>query len=155
MRRRIRIAIALVTCLLFLPVTAGARSGDVGLGAIVGEPSGLSGKFWLGSSTALSMATAWSTRDDGRFHLQGDFLWHDFSLFEVERGSLPVYYGVGGRVRFAERDDVVGVRFPLGLSYLFEGRRFDTFFEIAPVLDLAPETEVVVEGGIGMRYYFR
>lgn len=153
----IRPALSVLALALTLVLSAPARAhdGNFGLGVIAGEPTGVSGKLWLSAATAVDGAMAWSTAADGRLHLQADFVWHDFDLFEVDRGALPVYYGVGARVRFAERDDVIGVRFPVGLSYLFEGRRFDAFMEVAPILDLAPSTDVDVEGGLGVRYYFR
>jgi hypothetical protein len=54
----------------------------------------------------------------------------------------------------AESDNRLGVRFPLGLDYLFARSHMEMFFEVAPLLDLAPDTEFTVNGGFGFRYYF-
>ena len=72
----------------------------------------------------------------------------------MTEGSLPFYYGIGGRIRFDEEDSRIGARIPLGLDYLFEGSRFDLFLELVPILDLAPETELNLNAGLGARYFF-
>jgi hypothetical protein len=138
-----------------LAAPVGAQEYPAGLGIIVGEPTGLSAKFWLGGNTAFDAAAAWSFVDEGAMHLHGDFLSHAFSLFDVESGALPVYYGIGARVKFNDNDARVGLRVPLGLAYIFEGAGADLFVEVAPILDVAPETEVRVNGAAGVRYYFR
>jgi hypothetical protein len=121
---------------------------------VLGEPTGVSGKLWLSRTTAMDGAVAWSTARDDELHLQGDFVWHDFGLLGVDRGALPLYYGIGGRVRLNRGSDRLGVRFPIGLAYIFEGSRFDVFMEAAPTLDLVPRTDVEAAAGVGVRYYF-
>jgi hypothetical protein len=134
--------------------TGAAREG-FGLGIIVGEPTGVCGKLWLSPSTAMDGAAAWSIADEGALHLHADFLVHRFDLLHIERGQLPFYYGVGGRIKFQEGDTRLGVRVPVGLAYLFESTPIDLFLEIVPLLDLAPETDFTLNGSIGVRYFFR
>ena len=149
--RRILSALAL---LLFIP-TVSLAQGGTGLGIMVGEPTGLSLKTWLGGSEALDAGLAWSFVDEGAVHLHGDYLLHNFGVFNVDRGSLPVYYGIGARA-FLKNDDVrLGVRVPLGLEYIFSGSGADLFFELAPLLDLTPETAFSLNGAAGVRYFFR
>lgn len=136
------------------PVHAAGRG--VGLGFILGEPDGVSGKLWLGNATALAAAVGWSNSDrDDSAHLQLDHVWHDFGVLDVDRGSLPVYYGLGVRIDFHKKHDQAGVRFPLGLAYLFKSRRADIFLEVVPALELTPDTDVDVGAGLGARYFFR
>lgn len=138
---------------------ATANSEGFGLGIIAGEPTGVSGKLWMTRTTALDMAVAWSEDGPGDddIHLQMDHVWHDFDLLSVDEGRLPVYYGIGGRVRLDDGsgDDELGIRFPVGLAYLFEGNRVDLFGEIAPTLDLTNGTNLDMEGGLGLHYFFR
>jgi hypothetical protein len=61
---------------------------------------------------------------------------------------------VGGRIRFEDNDSRVGVRVPVGLAYLFEGEPVDLYIEVAPILDLTPDTGFSMNGGIGARYFF-
>jgi len=144
----------LLVALALIGGPASARDRDFGLGIVIGEPTGVSGKLWLSKTTAIDGVAAWSFRDEAAFHVHGDFLIHDFNLLKVDKGSLPVYYGIGGRMKFESDDSRVGARVPVGLAYIFEGRRVDLFFEIAPLLDLVPDTDFWINGGIGVRYFF-
>jgi hypothetical protein len=130
--------------------------GRFGLGVIAGEPTGLTMKYWFSDVTAMDLGAAWSFEDEDSFQLHGDFLFHKFDLFRVDHGELPLYFGVGGRVKIPEHGDTrVGIRIPVGISYLFEDMPIEVFGEIVPVVDVAPSTEFRLNGGIGVRYYFR
>jgi hypothetical protein len=137
-----------------------AETSTFGLGMIVGEPTGVGAKLHLNSGNALAFGLAWSLSDENELHVQVDYLYHNFGLFEVEEGELPLYFGIGGRIKINEdkphedRDDNVGVRFPVGVSYIFEGAPFDAFVEIVPILDLHPDTDFDLNGAIGARFWF-
>jgi len=132
----------------------GYDHGKIGLGVIFGEPTGLSGKIWTTSRTAFDFGAAWSFQGDGHFHLHADYLFHNFDYFDVDKGALPFYIGIGGRVRFQDGDDRFGVRFVVGIEYFFEDWPMAAFVEVVPILDLAPETEGDINGGLGIRFYF-
>jgi hypothetical protein len=150
-----RVAILLVLLAAFAEPAAAQGSG-VGLGVIVGEPTGLSLKFWQSRTTAIDVAAAWSFADQSAFHLHGDVLFHKFDALKVEKGQLPFYFGIGGRVKFTDNDTLVGIRIPLGLDYLFGGGTpLDVFVEIVPIVDLAPSTDASLNGSLGLRYWFR
>ncbi len=148
-----------VTVLGLVSGTAGAQSGDAGLGIIVGEPTGISGKLFLSNRDAVDAGLAWSLAEDSRLHLHADYLRHNFRVLQdeldISEGQLPLYYGIGGRVRVDEDDTRLGIRFVLGVSYLFEDAPFDAFIEMAPIMDLVPETELNANAGIGFRFWFR
>lgn len=129
--------------------------GNLGLGVIFGEPTGLSAKLWTTEITAIDLGVAWSFSNDGQFHIFGDYLFHHFGLFDVSKGSLPVYIGLGGRVLFREdKKDIIGVRLPIGIEYYFEDWPLAVFGEVVPILDLTPDTDGDISGGIGVRFYF-
>lgn len=151
---RIFLVAALATVLL-APAAAADNSYGFGLGIMVGEPTGLSGKLWLSGTTALDMGAAWSIDSNSGFQGQVDYVWHKFDLIKVDKGKLPLYYGIGGRFKAWENsDDAVGVRIPVGLNYLFESSRFDIFFELVPTLDLTPSTDFDFNGALGGRFFF-
>lgn len=133
--------------------------GRFGLGIMIGEPTGITGKYWMNSTNALAGGVAWSFRRhenrsrSSTIYLHLDYQAHNFNLFEVEQGRMGFYYGIGGRLR-SGGDANVGVRVPLGLNYLFANNPLEIYFEIVPVLDLMPETDLDGNGGIGIRYYF-
>jgi hypothetical protein len=148
------------TTALFLAGAAGTASAQgekqVGLGFIVGEPTGIDLKMWLNERNALEFALAWSLSDDNDLHIQGDYLWHKFDLIDLDNADqMPLFFGLGGRVVLRDdHDDIVGVRFPVGLDYIFTNYPFDIFVEIVPILDLAPDTDFDLEGAIGARFWF-
>lgn len=155
--RKLLISIALLAMLGTTLPARGQQQG-IGVGIIVGEPTGISLKSWLSPSQAFDVAAAWSFDRYESFQFQIDYVLHSNRLFQQSR--LPVYYGVGSRFKVKDEhdhhghDDHVGVRFPLGVTYLFQRHPLDLFFEVAPTLDVMPDTDVTVNGGMGMRFYF-
>ena len=140
--------IAIVCC-----SAVSAQDSGFGLGIILGEPTGLSCKIWTTSTTAIDGAAAWSFADESALHLHADYIFHNFSLIDVEQGEVPIYFGLGGRVKL-EDDSKIGIRIPVGIEYFFEGAPLDLFLELVPILDLAPDTEFEFNGAIGIRYFF-
>ncbi|MGH8015260.1 MAG: BAPKO_0422 family outer member beta-barrel protein [Candidatus Zixiibacteriota bacterium] len=132
-----------------------ARKNGFGLGVIVGEPTGPCFKVWTGPKTAIDGAVAWSLDGDNDLHMHADYLFHDYSIAKVDKGQFPLYYGIGGRIRFHDgnQDDQVGVRVPVGMAYLFQNSPLELFFEVVPIVDLTPDTELDFNGGVGIRFY--
>ena len=120
------------------------------LGVIVGEPTGLSAKQNLGGDKALDAAAAWSFSGEKSLSLHSDYLWFRNNVFKVEKGRLPLYYGVGARLKLQDKS-LIGARFPVGLQYFFPAERFTVFLEIAPVLDLFPDTDFDLSAAVGFR----
>jgi hypothetical protein len=138
-------------------VAAAGSKADQGTweaGVLLGEPTGFSAKYWTTSNTALDFGAAWSFEGKGQFHFHCDYLFHNYDLIKVNRGSLPVYFGIGGRVRFDEGDNRLGLRIAIGAEYLFDEYPMSLFFEIAPIVDFVPDTEADLNGGFGIRYVF-
>jgi hypothetical protein len=149
-----KILLLLIACATLASAGASAQDQGFGIGMILGEPTGVSMKNWLTHKTAFDLAVAWSFsgRDDA-LHIHGDYLIHDFSLIPVDKGQFPLYFGIGGRIKFS--DDVnVAVRIPVGLDYLFADAPVDIFIEVAPMLELTPDTDFDMNGGVGVRYFF-
>ncbi len=151
------LAAAMLASAIAMP--AAAEAGSAGIGFIVGEPTGISGKLFITENTAIDAAAAWSLVKDASFHIHADYLHHNFSIlkreFGITEGELPLYFGIGGRVRFDDDDSRVGVRLVAGVSYIFDDAPLDVFFEIAPIMDLAPKTELDMNAGAGLRFWFQ
>ena len=143
---------AIIVVLLVSFSISYAQDSGFGIGIIVGEPTGISAKLWTGSKQAFTGAVAWSLDDDS-FHLHVDHLWHIESV-EVEKGRLPFYVGVGGKLEVNNNDTNIGVRIPLGVNYLFAVAPLDVFLEIVPAMRLVKDTEFEIDAGIGIRYFF-
>ncbi len=143
-----------ITFFLLLSFGELYAQGQFGLGIVVGEPTGVSAKYWTNGTNAFDFGAAWSFKGDGNVLLQADYVWHTFNLIPVQEGRLPFYFGIGGRVIFSH-NPLIGARIPIGLDYIFASAPVDIFAEIVPILDLAPETNFNVGGGIGVRFWFR
>ncbi|MBU1298521.1 MAG: outer membrane beta-barrel protein [Bacteroidetes bacterium] len=146
----------LLLILLFLiSSTVFTQDKGFGLGVILGEPTGISFKGWTSKTNAIDGGMAWSFTKSTALHLHADYLWHSFDVIESEE-NIPLYYGVGARVKFGNKDNNrLGVRGIIGLNYLMRKVPVDFFIEIAPILDLIQSTEFSMNGGIGVRYFFR
>ena len=145
--------VILMFVVIFFPCAVLAQDQDFGLGFMLGEPTGISFKKWTGSKTAIDGAVAWSFSGQDSLHLHADYLVHSFNLITVKRGRLPLYFGIGARLKLGDPSRF-GVRIPVGVSYIFEETSLDIFFELVPIFDLAPDTDFKVGWGIGIRYYF-
>jgi len=152
MKRRI-LVVGLGWLLTNLLVLSLAARNNFGLGAIIGEPSGISAKLWLDNKQAIDGALSFSFGEHSEFSFHSDYLWHRSDQFEVEQGKLLLYYGLGARIKSADNFRL-GIRAPAGLNYIFATAPLDIFLEIAPVLDLINKTEFRLTGALGARYFF-
>lgn len=137
---------------LLLPCFASA-AGKYELGAIAGEPTGLSAKMSLPGGGAVDAALAWSFSGEDKLSVHADRLWYREGVFSPKQGSLPLYYGLGARVKLEDKS-LVGARFPVGLQYYFKDVKFTVFAEVAPILDLLPDTELRLSAAAGFRIVF-
>ena len=170
----------LTTLLAAFLLAAGARAASatevgygrkLGLGFVLGDPTGLSAKYWVSSTNALDFGLGFTNYgagfgpscydSNGVRHCYGyfdtsvnvDYLWQS----NIVRGSaqLDWYIGAGGRVIiFGGRGFDVAARAPIGLALMFNNPNFlEVFFELVPALYLLPPG-FTIEGGLGVRFYF-
>lgn len=140
----------------FQPSSAINDRGTFGLGPMLGEPMGLTVKYWFSDITAVDGGLGWSLVDPDGTQLHADVLFHKFDPFRSDIPDFALYLGVGARVKFTEHgDNLAGIRVPFGVSYLLQPQRLEFYAEVAPILDVAPTTTVNWNGGIGIRYYFK
>ncbi|MGB0651046.1 MAG: hypothetical protein ACPG3U_03865 [Rhodothermales bacterium] len=136
-------------------VPASHAQDELGVGVILGEPTGLTAKQWLSSEHAVDAAVAWTFSNDTRIQIHGDYLYHRVHFFNADEyeGRIPFYFGMGGRAIFGENDTTVGARFPLGIGKTLDDAPIELFLEIVPILDVVPDTEFDLNGALGVRYY--
>ena len=134
-----------------LPAEAQYRS--LGIGGMIGSPTGISLKKWVSRKNAYDLGAAWSITKNPGLHLHADYLIHRADLEGMEDGRSYAYYGIGGRLKVVEDDPRAGVRFPFGITYLDPREPFDAFFEIAPVFDVLPATRFSLNLSLGGRLY--
>ncbi len=152
---------------------AGAFDGapstkTVGLGIILGSPTGLSGRFALSKENSIDFALSYSSNhndhdDDYHYHIHADYLYKFYDVIAIKKGELPFYAGIGARITEYDRDHhdyhhddetFIGLRVPGGIQYEFANAPFEIFAEIALILDVVPEMDVDFNAGLGARFCF-
>jgi hypothetical protein len=134
----------------------GIRPGLFELGLYLGEPTGLSAKYWINRQNALEGTAAWAF-SQGFLAVCADYLLNFPDVVKIEGETFPLYIGAGAimRVDMGTGGGIsVGARFPLGVLYAFRQVPLEISFEIVPGLYLFPDTQFLGMGGIGIRYCF-
>ncbi len=156
---------ALLTTLLLagLPQQAAAEEkGVFGAGLILGEPTGLSLKYYLNNDTAIDVALGGAFVGKG-IQIHADYLWHPVLLEQKPSFVLPLYIGAGMRILDrngggGDEDHVrIGVRGVGGVLFEFTKIPIDVFVEVAGVVDYrtrGPAFGLDLNLGAGVRYYF-
>lgn len=158
--------ILLPAVMIFAPLLVNAETNQLGAGIIIGEPTGISFKYWTGGETAVDLALGWSFSNDDMLHIHADYLFHNFSLIKPDTGRLPLYFGIGGRFKYRDDPDrnhnndndnerkILSIRIPVGIAYIFEKPVIDIFLEIVPMMDIIPDTDFDISAALGARYFF-
>ncbi len=130
--------------------------GTFGIGFVLGEPSGISWKYWLDGRRAVDGAFGYSFGDDYRISV--NYILHEDAF---EDPTFPLYYGIGGAVsgnrgyvtRSKEGNFALGARGVIGVSYLFKRAPLDAFLEVAPIVFIAPPLGLSIDFAFGLRVY--
>jgi hypothetical protein len=152
---------------LLVAAPASQARADVGIGAFIGEPTGLDLKLGLSHRSALDILfgfySHWNDRDgidDGGYaHIT-----YLVTPVVSSGGSIivPLRIGIGGAVfddrgRF-DNDLNVAVRFPLEVALVFRNSPIEIYGEVALKMTLIDEDNnhefLDLDGGIGLRFYF-
>jgi hypothetical protein len=139
------------------PLEAGPA--ELGLGVILGAPTGLSLGYRPSSqSHIVNVGLAWNIPQQ-RVHAHLDYLRTVYVLNDPNGPDLtfPVNVGVGARFQSWDgsgNQAGIGVRLPLQLTMVPKYHPFDVFLELVPVLLLYPETKARLDGALGARYFF-
>ena len=133
---------------LAMVISTATVAADTGVGVILGDPTGVSALF----GNRVAVAAAWSL--DSYIHLHADLWLLNRPLVD----PLAWYFGVGGKMQIlgsdGDSDDLrVGARVPFGIQW-YVLPRLELFAEVAPGISVIPETDVDVDGGIGLRFHF-
>ncbi len=158
--------IALMALLIFPLQAAQATevgSRPFGLGIVLGDPTGLSGKYYLGGKiNAIDMAIGGDTygRNRGGLYLHATYLWHPSILADPGPFEMPWHIGVGGFLgggtwdRGRRNDAFIGARAPIGLDLDFHDAPVQVFGDIALHLLIVPDVFIDLDVSIGVRYFF-
>jgi hypothetical protein len=175
---------AVATAILLVGSARRANATEVGsarkfgLGLVLGDPTGLSAKYWVTPTNALDFGLGFWGYGVGNhcwhdnagyahcdnyygYHHAGtvnvDYLWE----WNIARGKaqLDWHLGPGGRLiwRGQCNGDCVALaaRMPVGLDLTFSEPSFlELFLELAPAFYVVPGFDFAIEAGLGIRFYF-
>ena len=134
-----------------------AEKGTLGVGLILGEPTGVSAKLYLRDDQAIQAAVGFAFVGGG-LHVHADYVFHPLILQTRESFVLPFYLGPGVRVIDYRSDYVaVGLRAVAGLLFDFTAIPLDAFVEAGAVFELGFKghgADIRLNVAAGARYYF-
>jgi hypothetical protein len=158
----------LALALLATPARAGSDIGyrrSVGIGGMIGDPTAITAKFYVGRHNALDTALAFGPETDWMYvHLV--YLWHPSVLAREPGFDLDWHIGVGGVVTNSPYDrwwwydhyrydePVIGVRTPIGLDFNLARAPLQFFGDVAANTYIVPETAIDLGAALGLRVYF-
>lgn len=133
---------------------------DLGFGVMLGDPAGLTLKYWPNRVNAFVFDLGSSYFGSPR--LNADYLWH-FNAFESDIANL--YAGPGVALGFgssggfwdrsfrSESNAALGVRGVFGVNILPRRTPLEVFVEVGVLVGLTPDFGSGIDGAIGIRYY--
>lgn len=155
----------MLLALAFAPLASASAvevgvSRKVGVGLVLGEPTGITGKFYLSRDHALDVTLGRGTYDrarDSDLWLHVVYLWHPSVLHHDVDFDLGWHFGVGGYVseRGAVDGAAIGVRAPVGLDFTLTDIPLQFFVDVSADFELLPnELDLWLGLGLGGRYFF-
>ena len=143
----------------FLLVSTPAMAKSLGVGAVIGSPTGLSFNVLMNDAQSLHTILAWDLDDDEEeLILASHYTWRrkDFS-----EKNLGWFYGAGGRLQILDKDDPknrdhddfeLGPSATTGLFYEYQQVEF--FLKGNLTLNLIEETDAEVDAMVGAHFNF-
>ena len=147
-----------------------SNAGNLGAGVVLGDPTAITAKYWNSSNTAYDFGLSFFSGSYVSFY--SDYLWHYPGYWKSATNhfvaSLTPYVGIGGIVVIAQSSRAnndhllgtssgslgIGVRVPFGCEWRPTQPPIGVFAEIAPGMSIIPNTAILVQIGLGVRYYF-
>lgn len=146
-------------CLLIwsFSTQAYARGEALGLGIILGSPTGFNLNLPLAEERAFDVQVGWAPNSQ---HLNMTYqIWQN-RAFNADGLIFDWYYGVGLHYFFRERSRAgdrrdVGMRIPFGLAHqLRDFPAIDFFGEVGPTMNFIEQTSFRLDFGVGVRFHF-
>ncbi len=142
------------------PIARGTEKGTIGVGIILGEPTGITARLYLKDDQAIQAAVG-SAFYGGGLQVHADYVIHPYILQTRESYVIATYVGPGARViQYRDGDDgytALGLRAVGGLLFDFQ-IPVDAFVEVAGVLEYGFQDGegfgLALNAGAGARYYF-
>ena len=126
--------------------SATAASAQVGVGGLIGDPTGVTLKFGVGRG-AVALDIDLNDAIYGQLH----YLIREQRLAGTG-ADVRFLFGPGVLVGEAGNDTAVALSAMLGLSWYVD-RQFELFGQLTPRLFVSPDTDGDVGAAVGLRFY--
>lgn len=150
----------LLLIFLFFCLSSNLTSQDLGLGLILNEPSGITGKYYFSKDNHVVLNLG-----DFGGPLRIDFLYF-WNLDVFKDKQFGLYLGVGGLLifpnkrahrgyneKFNNNDLSIGIKGTVGVNYFLKKRDFEFFIEVSPIVLFTESSFGALRPGLGVRYY--
>jgi len=159
--------IVFIALVVLASTTASERAAraDVGVGAFLGEPTGIDVKVGLARRSSLDILVGWYSDWPHNFDYGAyghvTYLLTPF-IGQGQSVNVPLRLGIGGAI-FDQgghfNDDLnLAARFPFEVALAFRRTPIEIYGEIALKITVLDENDnhstVDLDGGIGIRFYF-
>lgn len=156
-----------------LSLSAQAPDNPLGLGLMLGDMNGISGKYWLTDRNAVDAGFSYSADDYATLH--SDYLWNASELLGLpgrskkNRSVISPYFGIGAILFFDTSNGsgnqsalfqklkstglALGARVPVGVEFQPSLIPCGIFGELAPGTILVPGMVGILDGEVGIRFY--
>jgi len=176
MRKNITLVFASLLLIISLTKTqtslaALSEEGDLGVGIILGWPTGFTGKYKLiPPNQAIDFGLGWHIGNS--FTIYGDYIYEFHNVFQHESeflSALILYTGGGAFFEFISAHSpayrnpagvnrtsnlLMALRIPLGVEWPVPTLPIRLGLELVPGISIIPYTSLIMQGGITGRYYF-
>lgn len=150
-----RLLLMIVALLSLTSLARAQESGDAGVGLVLGDTLGATGKLWLDHYSAVDLNLG-ADSSTSNFTVSGDFLYHGWKAFpQPSQGRLAAYIGGGPRIEARNDATEFGLKAILGASYFLPKNPIEIYGELGPFFRMTPVGGVYLVGGVGVRFYFR
>jgi len=147
----------------FICTSAFAEGKNLGLGLLVGQPTGITAMYSLNIHRAIDLTVSYDfSRNFDSFLFMGDYLFRKPESLRIDTVDFGWYWGIGlfyahfsFDVLFLNVDSfAMGPRFPVGLFYSFPTVPIEVFIEFGLGISVLPGIRFNPTGGIGGRFFF-
>lgn len=153
--RRIILAVIAIAMASSQSVASSDR-GRVGIGVVLGAPTGFSVKYWENQRIAYQGSIGGMF--NGGVMIGADYLIHENAL---RNPQVPFYYGPGlflgsagfGGPEYAHDRVALGIRGAFGVNFISRDYPFDVAVELGPSLLLTPTVGMVLQLSVALRFY--
>lgn len=162
-------ALAVLMLSIFCGSFAHAQENRFGLGFILGDPTGLSVRYYQDDEHSYDAQLA--GLGSNYMLLWGDMDFHFPDLIKEQHPileRLSPYVGVGPVIAISTKDDhekgqyfddrdndfAIGVRVPFGVEWIWDRVPIGVGVEVTPGIMVLPATHSLLMGGLTLRYYF-